>query len=294
MSPVVKQKGDKVTLPSKYLLFILSVVCFVLMLVTYHTDYISRGINSFAGSLIIPFERGISGAGTYLTERKERLVKINDLLEENRKLKEQVDELTIENTKLQQQRYELNTLRGLFELSSDYDEFEMKGARVIAKDSGNWFHSFVIDKGSADGVEVDMNVMAGSGLVGRVVSVGRNWAKVKAVIADDSNVSAMTLVSSDTLVVSGSLEQYEEDGRIPFSYLMTQEGTIGAGDKVVTSNISDKFLPGILVGYIDEISLDANNLTYSGTITPAVDFEHLEEVLVIMEAKQNPDEEDAQ
>ena len=130
-----------------------------------------------------------------------------------------------------------------------------------------------------------MNVMAGSGLVGRVVDVGPNWAKVKSIIADDSNVSAMVLSSSDNMVVSGNLKLYAS-GVIEFGQLVDSADVVVEGDKVVTSNISDKFLPGILIGYINTISQDSNNLTKSGYLTPAVDFEHLEEVLVIMEQKQ--------
>ena len=130
-----------------------------------------------------------------------------------------------------------------------------------------------------------MNVMAGSGLVGRVVDVGPNWAKVKSIIADDSNVSAMVLSSSDNMVVSGNLKLYAS-GVIEFGQLVDSADVVVEGDKVVTSNISDKFLPGILIGYINTINQDSNNLTKSGYLTPAVDFEHLEEVLVIMEQKQ--------
>ena len=61
---------------------------------------------------------------------------------------------------------------------------------------------------------------------------------------------------------------------------------VKVGDKVVTSNVSDKYLPNILIGYISEINKDSNNITKSGKITPAVDFEHIEEVLVILETKQ--------
>ena len=65
------------------------------------------------------------------------------------------------------------------------------GARIIARDSGNWFHAFTINKGTDDGLAVDMNVIADGGLVGRIVDIGSNWAKVNAVINDDSNVSGM-------------------------------------------------------------------------------------------------------
>ena len=57
------------------------------------------------------------------------------------------------------------------------------------------------------------------------------------------------------------------------------------GDKVVTSSISEKYLPGILIGYISELNNDSNNLTKSGTVNPAVDFKHLQEVLVIRTRK---------
>jgi rod shape-determining protein MreC len=144
----------------------------------------------------------------------------------------------------------------------------------------------VINKGASDGIAVDMNVMAGSGLVGRVVDVGPNWAKVKSIIADDSNVSSMVLSSADHLIVSGNLKMYAS-GVIEFGQLVDSDGVVVEGDKVVTSDISDKYLPGILIGYINTITPDANNLTKSGYITPAVDFEHLEEVLVIRQLKQN-------
>ena len=161
----------------------------------------------------------------------------------------------------------------------------MTGARVIAKDSGNWFASFVIDKGSSDGIKFNMNVMAGSGLVGRVVDVGSNWSKVKSIIADDSNVAAMVLSNSDQMIVSGNLEEYS-NGSVTFSQLSDTENKVKVGDKVVTSNISEKFLPGILIGYINDVETDSNNLTKSGKITPAVDFSHINEVLIIMEKKQ--------
>ena len=290
MSPIVKKKGEKFTLPSKYLLFILTILCTGMVLLTFNTTVFSGPLSAVAGYTVVPFEQGISVVGSWLSGRSEELVRIRDLLTENEALKQKVDELTIENTRLQQDRYELTNLRQLYNLDNQYDEYGKTGARIIAKDAGNWFYSFVIDKGAKDGIAVDMNVMAGSGLVGRVVAVGPNWAKVKSIIADDSNVSAMVLASSDNLIVSGNLKLYNS-GVIEFEQLIDSDNVVVEGDKIVTSNISDKFLPGILIGYVNTINSDANNLTKSGYITPAVDFEHLEEVLVIMELKQTVSED---
>ena len=285
MSPIVKKKGEKFTLPGKYLLFILTILCTALVLLTFNTKIFSGPLSAVAGYIVVPFEEGISVVGSWLAGRSEELVQIRELIARNEELERQVDELTIENTRLQQDRYELTNLRELYSLDAQYDEYEKTGARIIARDSGNWFHAFVINKGAMDGIAVDMNVMAGSGLVGRVVDVGPNWAKVKSIIADDSNVSAMVLSSADRMVVSGNLKLYAS-GVIEFSQLVDSENVVVEGDKVVTSDISDKYLPGILIGYINTISPDSNNLTKSGHITPAVDFEHLEEVLVIKQLKQ--------
>ncbi len=289
MSPIVKRKGEKFTLPGKYLLFILTILCTGMVLLTFNTTVFSGPLSAVAGYTVVPFEKGISAVGSWLSGRSEELAQIRELLAENESLRKQVDELTIENTGLQQDRYELTNLRELYNLDTQYDEYEKTGARIIAKDTGNWFHSFVIDKGVKDGIAVDMNVMAGSGLVGRVVDVGPNWAKVKSIIADDSNVSAMVLSSSDNMIVSGNLKLYAS-GVIEFEQLVDSDNVVVEGDKIVTSNISDKYLPGILVGYISSINQDANNLTKSGYITPAVDFEHLEEVLVVMQRKQTVEE----
>ena len=286
MSPIVKRKGEKFTLPGKYLLFILTILCTGMVLLTFNTTVFSGPLSAVAGYTVVPFEEGISSVGSWLANRSEELVQIRDLIAENEKLKQQVDDLTIENTRLQQDRYELTNLRELYSLDAQYDEYQKTGARIIARDSGNWFYSFVINKGSKDGIAVDMNVMAGSGLVGRIVDVGPNWSKVKAIIADDSNVSAMVLSSSDNMIVSGNLKLYAS-GVIEFGQLVDSDNVVVEGDKIVTSNISDKYLPGILVGYISTINQDANNLTKSGYVTPAVDFEHLEEVLVIMQLKQS-------
>ena len=289
MSPIVKRKGEKFTLPGKYLLFILTILCTGLVLLTLNTTIFSGPLSAVAGYTVVPFEEGISVVGHWLSNRSEELAQIRDLISENDELKRQVDELTIENTRLQQDRYELANLRELYNLDAQYDEYNKTGARIIARDSGNWFYSFVVNKGTNDGIAVEMNVMAGSGLVGRVVDVGPNWAKVKSIIADDSNVSAMVLSSSDNLIVSGNLKLYAS-GVIEFEQLVDSKDVVVEGDKVVTSNISDKFLPGILIGYISTINRDSNNLTKSGYLTPAVDFEHLEEVLIILEQKQTIEE----
>lgn len=288
MSPIIKRKRERFTLPSKYLLLILTILCTLLMLLTFGSDVFNRPLNTAVGYVVVPFQQGISKLGEWLSNRSEELVQIRSLLEENERLRAQIAALTEENTLLQQDKYELNQLRELMDLNEQYGEYNKVGARIISRDAGNWYSSFLIDKGSDDGLAVDMNVIAGGGLVGRLTAVGPNWSRVTAIISDSSNVSGMTLATEDNLIVTGNLQLMAE-GTITFSQLVDSQNVVVAGDKIVTSNISDKYLPNILIGYISSIEMDNNNLTKSGLLTPAVDFEHLGEVLVITDRKQTID-----
>ena len=100
----------------------------------------------------------------------------------------------------------------------------------------------------------------------------------------------MVTTTSDNLIVSGSLQNMNENMVIEFSNLNDSDNEVAVGDPVVTSYISDQYQQGILIGYISSLTTDSNNLTKSGTITPAVDFEHIEEVLVILNKKQTTEE----
>ena len=279
------KRKSKFKLPSKYMLILLTAVCGILVYASFTMNLSGGPLNQVAGYVFIPMQRGINYVGRWISDKTDNLKDLKDVMEENQKLKVQVDELTSELNTIKLEQYELNNLRKLLKLDQKYPSYDKVAANVIGKDAGNWFSLFTIDKGTNDGIQIDMNVIAGGGLVGRIVDIGSNWAKVNAIINDNSNVSGMVLASADNLMVKGSLQLMAE-GVIGFGQLNDSQNTVEVGDKVVTSNISDKYLPSILIGYISEISQDTNNITKSGKITPAVDFEHLEEVLVILKTKQ--------
>ena len=122
------------------------------------------------------------------------------------------------------------------------------------------------------------------GLVGIVYDVGKNYAKVRSIIDDESSVSVSFANTSDTGIVSGDLKLID-DGVMNITEIR-KEAKVSEGDMVVSSKISNKFLPGILVGYVTEVSDDSNELTKSGKIVPVVDFQHIDEVLVITALKE--------
>ncbi|MCR5790539.1 MAG: rod shape-determining protein MreC [Lachnospiraceae bacterium] len=278
-------RRNKISIQSKYVLLFLTILCIGMMILSFATDIASGPLNLVAGYVIVPVQKGIGKAGEWLRNRSDDMKTMTELAEENKQLKDEVTKLQLSVNELQSDKYELSELRQLFKLNEQYSDYPVIGARVISKDAGNWFSTFVIDKGSRDGIEPDMNVMAGSGLVGIVTEVGPVWATVQAIIDDQANLSGMVMSTSDHLIVSGDLELMK-DGYIRFSQLVDSEDKVVQGDQIVTSTISDKYLPNITVGYITEIRHDSNNLTKSGFLTPVVDFKHLSTVLVVLEKKQ--------
>lgn len=284
------RRRDRFNIPSKYVLAVLTFLCIGAMFLSFLTDFDGGPLNTVSNYLLIPVQKGINAAGSWVRSRVDDLDDLRAVRSENEELRAQVAELTLENNALLQERYELEDLRELLDLEEEYSELNTMAANVIGKDSGNWFNMFIIDKGTNDGIQVDMNVIADGGLVGIVTKVGPDWAQVRSIIDDMSNVSAMILKNSDLCYVRGDLEMMTE-GTLQLNQLRDEDNEVEHGDKVVTSHTSAKFHEGILIGYVNEISMDANNLTKSGSLTPAVDFEHLTTVLVITDLKQQVDAE---
>ena len=95
MSPIVKRKRDKFSIPSKYLLLLLTVVCVILMAVTFLTDFSTLPLNKVAGYVVVPFQKGVSHVGQWISTRVDELGELRVVLQENQELKQQIDELTI-------------------------------------------------------------------------------------------------------------------------------------------------------------------------------------------------------
>ena len=278
-------RNKKKRLSSKYLLMILSGVCVVAIFTSLVLNISGGPLNSIAGYVFVPMQEGINNAGSWLSSKANDFKTLGEVLAENKELKSQIDELTTQLNKTKVEQYDLDNYRQLLDLDDQYADFDKIAAHVIAMDGTNWFSTFTIDKGSKQGIAKGMNVLAGSGLVGIVTDVGPNYAKVRSIIDDSSNVSAMVLTTKDNFNVSGSLMSMNKDKVLPFTELRDENNKVKQGDPVVTSYVSDQYQQGLLIGYIYSIEDNPNNLTKSGYITPVVDFQHLQEVLVITEIK---------
>ena len=278
------KKKNQTTRTNRYILIGLSVFCAFMMALSSFSDIAAGPFRVLANITVVPLQQGINHIGGWLGDMKDNFATMEQLQSENSRLREQISDLSTENSYLLEQSYEYERLQELYELDQNYAEYGKTAAHVIGRDSGNWFNTFTIDKGSTDGIKADMNVLAGGGLAGIVTEVGPTWAKVRSIIDDSTNVSGMVLSTSDTCIISGDLSLMST-GQIAFDQMENNDNAVAVGDQIVTSYISDKYLQCILIGSVSEINVDSNNLTRSGYITPAVDFRNIQEVLVITTTK---------
>lgn len=280
------RSNKKKQIPTKYTLWILSGICVVAIFIGLIFNISGGPLNTIAGYIFVPMQQGINNTGSWIFDKANDFKTMKEVMKENEELQKEVDDLRGQLNTIKLEQSELENYRELYQLDQKYPSFEKVAASVVAKDGSNWFSTFTINRGTNHGIEVGMNVLAGSGLVGIIIDAGPNYSKVRSIIDDTSNVSAMITNTGDNFIVSGNLKTMNESMVITFNELKDSDNQVKAGNQVVTSYVSDLYHQGILIGYISTIEDSPNNLTKMGTITPVVDFEHLEEVLVITKLKE--------
>lgn len=278
-----KQKV-KFRMRPKHLFYGLVFFCLLLLYVSYRYSDNLLPFKTSIGNLITPMQNGINTIGTYLTEQLELFESKKALQEENESLRKEIESLKNQNSVLVSNSQELAALQELYEVGKKYSDYPMIAASVISRDTNGYYSSFVVNKGADDGIGKDMNVIAGNGLVGIVTEVGKNYCRIRSIIDDMSYVSGMFLKTSDTCDVRGDLELLD-DGYIRVEGI-SLNAQVEENYEIVTSYISDKYLSGILIGYVSNIEIDASNMARTAYLLPVVDFEHIENVLIITQLKE--------
>lgn len=279
------RKKTKITIDPKYILAGLFVFCIILGIISFRFENKMTPVRSAVSSVIAPMQKGINAIGVKISERMDYATTLKKTVRRNKKLQSQIDKLSAENKLLQQDKYELENFRKLYDLDQQYAGYPKVAARVISSDPDNWYNTFIIDKGSKNGLKKNMNVMANGGLVGIITEVNKSYSKVRSIIDDNSNISGTVLGSSENCIVSGNLKLIN-NGVIEVSGI-NGDAKIEDGAEVVTSQISDKYLPGILIGYLKDLKKDSSNITQTGYLSPVVDFSSLDMVLVITQVKDS-------
>jgi rod shape-determining protein MreC len=205
---------------------------------------------------------------------------LRDLRQRNEALEAENAELLIENVELKEALQENIELRVLLDFREKNPGFQFVGsevkAPVIGRDPSNFLNYLIIDAGTDQGVEKGMPVAVPRGLVGRVQSVGRNWAKVLLITDPRSSVSALIQTSRVTGQVQGQVS-----GDLLMKYV-SQKQQIHENEIVLTSGLGGNLPKGLVIGQITRVEQRDSDMFQQATVRPTVDFERLEMVLIIV------------
>lgn len=235
-------------------------------------------VESILSSIVMPVQNGLTYLKNKVSGNNTFFSDINNLRQENEELKQKNAELEKNLRELEIVKSENATLKEYANLTEKYSEYSTKPAYIINKDISNYSSTYVINVGSKDGIAPNMTVISEKGLVGHIISVTNSTAKVQTIIDTANTVSAILTSSQDAIICKGTLE---DKTILKGSYIPTGANLI-LGDKIETSGMGGIYPKGIVIGTIKSIEQTRNITDRYITVTPAVDFEKVQTVLVVV------------
>lgn len=235
-------------------------------------------VGGVLGSFVMPVQNGIVYIKNKITGNNTFFSDITTLKEENEKLKEEKSELEKSLRELEIIKSENETLKEYVNLKDKYTEYSTIPGYIINKDSSNYSNVVVINIGSDDGIKVNMAVISDEGLVGHVISVTNKTAKVITLLDTSSTISSSIGSNREGSIIRGTLDEKHELKATDIS----PSAAILEGDKVETSGLGGIYPKGIVIGTVSKITNTRNLTNRYAMIEPAVNFNKLEAVLVIV------------
>ena len=232
------------------------------------------------GAVLAPIQGAVNAVTDTVSSKLDALGSNEQLARELDKALQELAVVNIKTARYDEVVAENERLRSLMGSYDKYSQYEPKFARVIGKDTGNWFATFTVDKGSSGGVTENMTVMSADGVVGRVVEVGLNYAKVMSIIDGSSGVAALIERNRDNGVVRGMVDDTTSEHLLQMNYL-PDVNDVRTGDTVLTSGLDGIFPKGLPIGTVTQISRQSSGLAQYVVVTPYTDFEHIEEVILL-------------
>lgn len=203
-----------------------------------------------------------------------RYIALQGVHEQNEILQEQVAQLQGELNQLREKALQADRLAALLDFQAT-GQVETIPARIIGRDTSNWYQAIVVDKGTNDGIAAEMGVLTPAGIVGTVVKVASSTSLILLLTDPNSAVAGLVQRTRDEGIVQGTPQ-----GHVRMKYLPPLS-PIQTGDVIVTSGLTGRFPRGLTIGTVKQIREEEAALFQSAILDPVVDFSKLEEVLII-------------
>lgn len=256
---------------------LITTIILILIVIFSNKETNTSFFENFANKLVMPIQNGLTYLKNKASGNSSFFTDINNLKAENEDLKKQNSKLEQSLRELENIKTENETLKEYLGLTEKYGEYKTVPGYIIDKEISNYSKTIIINIGSQDGIEEGMTVIADEGLVGHVISVTDNTAKVQTIIDTASSVSCLMSASKDSIVCKGTLDNNSE---LKAMYIPTDANLV-QGDSVDTSGQGGIYPKGIHVGTIKTIVNTKNMTDRYAMVETAVDFNKLNTVLVV-------------
>lgn len=256
---------------------IITIIILVFVVIFSNRESNTSFFENIANKLVMPVQNGLTYLKNKISGNSTFFIDIGNLKNENKELKEKNSQLEQSLRELENIKTENETLKEYLGLNEKYGEYKTIPGYIIDKDISNYSKTIVINIGKNDGIEKKMTVIADEGLVGHVISVTENTAKVRTIIDTASSISCLMSTNKDSIVCKGTLDNNSE---LKAMYIPTDANLV-QGDSIETSGLGGIYPKGIHVGTIKKIITTKNITDRYALVETAVDFSKLNTVLVI-------------
>lgn len=237
---------------------------------------------------LAPFQRALSWASGKTENGVEFIWDVANVYKQNEMLRNEVSQLRQQNLKAEEYYSENIRLRDLLNYKNSSTQFDLLAAQVIGREMDYWTSMIIVNRGSVEGVSTNMPVVTSEGLVGRVVEVTPNAAKVQLILDPRSSVGSL-VQRSDSRVV-GIVQGNMENAMVPHMANIPRNSNVAEGDVIVTSGFGGIYPKGIMIGTVMGVQSDRGGLLDVVSINPSVDFQKLEDVMIITVSREAPPE----
>ena len=263
--------------------FFISVLCIALVLSIFSAVFTVMGVNNYVktvvGDIFSPLEAGVWKIRRALEGYSMYFSDMNSLIEENNRLKDEIASLKEKLNDASLTEEENRRLRDYISVKEAHEDFELMEALIIGAEGNNYMSVIKINRGSDNGVAVNMPVIVAGGLVGCVSEVGSNWANVRVICQATSGAGGYISRSGEIGILEGDIT-YRDDGVCKLTYLDI-EADVQIGDTVYTSGSGSVYPGGLLVGKVSSVGIDEYSRSKVATVTCAVDFDSLSYIMIV-------------
>lgn len=237
-------------------------------------------------TILSPFQGIMSSISNGVRQGTTAIWEIATVYQQNKMLKSEIEQLRQTQVNITEITAENERLHTVLAYKQAAVQFDLVAAKVIARDPSNWTSTIIIDRGTNDGIAKDMAVVTPQGLVGNVVSVAKNSARVQLILDRRSSVGG--LVQRPESRVAGIIAGDNNNKMMVRMINIPRDADIVEGDQIVTSGFGGIYPKGISLGEVENIVNDDGGLLKYAVLKPSVDFQKLEEVSVIVTSREAP------